>query len=201
MQTRNSIINVPLLAGIVLSIAIHVAALYSKSIYTPPEPRLESGRTVLQLTLSPSIASQAVGPAPSAESEPLPAPVPQPVRVPQPEAQPMADEKSIDSAEQDASLIEDKGVISKAHTSSTIQPAYPRISRLRGEEGAVTLSIQVLASGVAGKVEVIQSSGHRRLDESACKAARKASFSPATQFGRNIDSTTELSFTFRLTDD
>ena len=113
----------------------------------------------------------------------------------------MADEKSIDSAEQDASLIEDKGVISEAHASSTIQPAYPRISRLRGEEGVVTLSIEVLASGMAGRVEVIQSSGHRRLDESACKAAGKTSFSPAIQFGRNIDSTTELSFIFRLTDD
>lgn len=184
-----------------LSIAIHGAALYSKNIYTHPESRMESGRTVLQLTLNPSIASQAAVPAPATVPEFLPTPVPQPAGVPQPEAQSMAVEKSIDSAEQDASLIEDKGVISEAHASSTIQPVYPRISRLRGEEGVVTLSIEVLGSGMAGNVEVIQSSGHRRLDESACKAARKASYSPARQFGRNIDSTTELSFTFRLTDD
>ena len=68
----------------VLSIAIHVAALYSKSMYTPPEPRLEAGRTVLQLTLLPSMASQAAVPAPAVESESLPTPVPQPVAIPQP---------------------------------------------------------------------------------------------------------------------
>lgn len=191
----------PLLAGIVLSIAIHVAALYSKNIYTLPEPRFESGRTVLQLTLLPSIASRAASPESATAPEPLPIPDPQPVATPQSEPQPTTEEKSVDSADQDASLVEDKGVISDAFASSSIQPAYPRISRLRGEEGVVTLSIHVLASGKAERVEVIQSSGHRRLDEAACKAARKASFSPAMQFGRNMDSTTELSFTFRLTDD
>jgi protein TonB len=185
----------------VLSIAIHGAALYSKNIYTPPEPRFDSGRTVLQLTLLPSIASRATSPEPATEPESLPVPDPQPVATPQPEPQPTAEEKTADSAEQDASLVKDKGVISDARASSSIQPAYPRISRLRGEEGVVTLSIHVLASGKAERVDVIQSSGFRRLDEAACKAARKASFSPARQFGRTIDSTTELSFTFRLTDD
>ena len=201
MQTRNSIINIPLLVGSVLSIAIHVAALYSKNIYTPPEPRFESGRTVLQLTLLPSIASRATSPEPATEPESLPVPAPQPVAVPQPELQPTAEEKSVDSTEQDASLIKEQCVISDSFASSSIQPAYPRITRLRGEEGAVTLSIHVLASGKAERVDVIHSSGHRRLDEAARKAARKASFSPAMQFGHTIDSTTELSFTFRLTDD
>jgi protein TonB len=174
---------------------------------------MESGRTVLQLTLLPSIASEAAAPATPAEPEPEPATPPQPVEVPRPvevptpaevpprEAPPMTAEDSIDSAEQDSSLIEEKGVISEAAASTTIHPAYPRISRQRGEEGVVALSIQVLASGRAGNVDVIQSSGHRRLDEAACKAARRASFSPARQFGRNIDSTIKLSFSFRLTDD
>ena len=40
-----------------------------------------------------------------------------------------------------------------------------------------------------------------RLDEAALKAAQNTQFTPAKQLGRNIDSTTELSFTFRLTDD
>jgi len=201
VQKRNSIINVPLLAGSVLSIAIHVAALYSKSIYTPPEPQLASGRTVLQLTLLPSIANRAASPESATVPEPLPIPAPQPVVIPPSEPQPTAAEKSVDSTDRDASLVEDKGVISDARASSSIQPAYPRISRLRGEEGVVTLSIHVLASGKAERVDVIQSSGYRRLDEAACNAARKASFSPARQFGRTIDSTTELSITFRLTDD
>lgn len=213
MHKRNSIVNVGLLIGGVLSVAIHGAALYSRSIYTPPTPRMESGRTVLQLTLTPSIASEAVAPAPEIESTLLPVPTPLPVpeprasqepqsiEIPEPETQPVAEESVVHSVEQDASLIEEKGVISEAHASSTIHPVYPRISRKRGEEGVVKLSIQVLASGRAGNVKVIQSSGHRRLDEAACKAARNADFSPARQFGRDVDSTLELPFTFRLTDD
>lgn len=190
--------NVPLLAGSVMSIALHVAALYSKSIYTPPEPRMESGRTVLRLTLTPSIASRAAAPEPVAVPTPLPAPVPQSLS--ESRAEP-AETQSFDSSEQDASPIEDKGVISEAFSTASIQPGYPRISRLRGEEGVVTLSIEVLASGRAGRVEIIQSSGYRRLDESASKAARRASFAPARQFGRNVDSTIELPIVFRLTDD
>lgn len=207
MHKRNPIVNLHLLIGGVLSVALHGAALYSKSIYVPPEPRMESGRTVLQLTLIPSVPSEAATLATAAGSEPPPAIVPQPVESLQlaeaslTEAQPMAEKDSVDSAAQDSSLIEDKGVISEAFASSTIHPAYPRVSRQRGEEGMVILSIQVKASGRAGKIAVLQSSGHRRLDEAACTAARRASFSPARQFGRNIDSTIELPFTFRLTDD
>lgn len=209
--------NKPLLIGLVLSCAIHGAALYSKGVYTHAAPRFDAGRTVVQLTLMPSISSQAAAPTPPAELEPaeiaesipapeavvIPLPLPAPIHKEIPTAQPTAttERQSVDSAEQDASLIEDKGVITDATATTSIQPVYPRVSRLRGEEGVVSLSIQVLPSGKPGRIDVLQSSGYRRLDEAACKAARRASFSPAQQFGRDIDSTTELSFTFRLTHD
>lgn len=219
----------PLLGGIVLSIAIHVAALYGKGVYTPPSPKLEAGQTVVHLTLMPSIASPAAAPEPEpvepepqpeepAEPvpeptvvvpvpvEPAPIPVPEPVTVdppsiPKPKPQAVVQEAAEESVEQDASLIENKGVISEAQSTASINPVYPRISRRRGEEGIVTLSVQVLANGKAGNIQIIQSSGHKRLDEAAFKAVQKASFNPATQFGRNIDSETKLSFTFRLTND
>jgi protein TonB len=242
VQTRNAIVNIPLLLGIMLSIAVHVAALYSRGMYTPAEPILESGQTVVQLTLLPSRASAASAPAPvlpepqpeepaevvseppptppiPVEPLPTPAPVPEPAAAPQKEApvsppqepvkqtipepapQISSETAAVDAIEQDATLQSDKGVIADAQSTSSISPAYPRISRRRGEEGIVTLSIQVLASGKAGSIKVIGSSGYERLDQAARKAVKNASFKPATQLGRSIDSTTELSFTFRLTDD
>jgi protein TonB len=192
-----------MLIGIVLSIALHGAALYSKGIYTPPVPALEQGRTVVHLTLVPSMASQASTPEPSVEK-----PIEQPTETPAPipiekavESKAVAQTEAVDSPEQDASLQEDKGVITDTALSGPFRPPYPRMSKLRGETGTVRLSIQVLNDGSVGAVEMLQSSGYRRLDEAAQKAARKTTFTPAAQFGRNIDSETELSFTFRLTDD
>ncbi len=209
--------NKTLLIGLVLSIAINGAALYSSGVYTPAEPRFDAGRTVVQLTLMPSISSQAAAPPPDVSADPAEAaepvtaavpaalslPLPVPVQNEIPTAQPAvtAESQSIDSAEQDASLTEDKGVITEASSTTSIQPGYPRVSRVRGEEGVVTLSVQVLPSGKTGRIDVLQSSGYRRLDEAAYKAAHRASFTPARQFGRDIESTKELSITFRLTHD
>jgi len=216
VHQRNSIINVPLLLGIVLSIAVHGAALYSKGIYTPPKPSMEQGRTVVRLTLIPSISlkgnpkpeSLNSKPVPQASSLPEPTAVPQAARLPdpvpppeQPQVSSLKPQASIPSPEQDASLVEEKGVTSEAQTSKTVHPVYPRMSQRRGEEGTVTLSIEVFANGQAGNISIVQSSGYRRLDEAAVKAIRATPFTPAKQFGRNVDSTTELSFTFRLTDD
>ncbi|MEA2068486.1 MAG: energy transducer TonB [Verrucomicrobiota bacterium] len=207
MQTGKSIINLPLLVGAILSVAIHVMALYGKGPYTPAAPLVKTGKTVVHLTLIPTAASQAkpfesMEPMPE-KSIPEPVPTPEPViaPAPEPEPQPVAETAKADSQEQDASLIEEKGVVSEAQATSPITPAYPRISRHRGEKGTVSLSVQILASGKAGQIEVLQSSGHKRLDEAARRAVRETPFTPATQFGRNIDSETELSFTFRLTDD
>jgi len=217
VHQRNSIVNIPLLIGIVLSIALHVAALYSRGIYTPHKPILEQGRTVVHLTLVPSIARQAAVPEPPIEkpieqpiedvvAEAVPVPVekrveqpPDPLLKPEPEHIAETPEKA--SEEQDASLIEEKGVIAEAQAFKAVSPTYPRISRRRGEEGTVSLSIEVLKSGKAGKISVIQSSGHKRLDESALQAASKTEFIPATQFGKKIDSIMTLSYTFCLSDE
>lgn len=198
-----------------VSVSIHVAALYCKGIYSPPAPLMEQGRTVVHLTLVPALPSQTAAPAPEPE-EPMQRPnEPQAEQSPRstipeaaaflseplPPAQAVAETASIESHDQDASLIEDKGVTAEAQPFKTVEPTYPRISRRRGEEGTVTLSIEVLQNGRTGNISILQSSNHRRLDEAALKAAQKTIFSPAKQFGRNIDSTTELSFTFALTDD
>ncbi|MEN8254549.1 MAG: energy transducer TonB [Verrucomicrobiota bacterium] len=221
MHKRNPIVNLPLLIGSVLSIAIHVVALYGKGIHAPPTASLEQGRTVVRLTLMPAVASQAAAPKPQIEEpveqlaeEPVPMPVEplveqafqpalpaEPVTESQPDPDTIAETEAIDSPEQDASLVEEKGVVTEARTSKAVHPAYSRISRRRGEEGTVTLSVGVLANGQPDDISVVQSSGYSRLDKAAIKAVQSTTFTPAKRFGRNIDSTTELSFTFRLTDD
>lgn len=201
MHKRNSINNVPLLIGIVLSLALHGAALYSKDIYTPPIPTMAQGRTAVHLTLVPSIASQAAIPESPPElpmEQPDEAPAPVEKTVP-PEA--VAEFEAVDSIEQDATVQEDKGVSAEASLAGPLHPPYPRISKLRGETGTVRLAVHVLADGSVANVEILQSSGYRRLDEAAQKAVRKTTFIPAMRFGRNIDSETERTITFRLTND
>ena len=224
MQKRNSIVNIPLVGGVVLSIAVHATALYSRGIYTPAEPQLDAGRTVVKLTLIPSMASQAAPPEPIVEPEPvqepqpepelivvpvapipasLPDPTPEPIvkKEVEPESEAIVDPipEQVESKEQIGTIIEDKGVITDARPANGIVASYPRISQRRGEEGTVVLSIQVMQNGRAGKVSIIESSGSKRLDEAAIKAAKKSTYKPAEQFGRPIESTLIQPLTFKLT--
>lgn len=54
---------------------------------------------------------------------------------------------------------------------------YPKISRLLGEEGVVTLNIEVREDGQAVAASIQKSSGHDRLDQYARKKALKARYS------------------------
>lgn len=202
MQDASAIVHHPILIGLMLSIALHAAILHHRGIHIQPTPRLETGRTVVQLTLLPTFSS------PRNESEPPPAapPVEQDIQ-PTPEPATMTTENTLKetttttSIEQDATMEEKKGVISEAVVASSFHPNYPRISRRRGEEGTVILSVQVLANGSVDKVDILQSSGYRRLDEAAVKGALQTTFNPARESGCTVDSTTQISYTFRLTDD
>ena len=89
----------------------------------------------------------------------------------------------------------------EAVATGTFHPDYPRISKRRGEEGTVILTVQVLDNGSVGTADIVQSSGFRRLDEAAIKGALKTTFSPAVRLGHPVASTTQLSYTFRLTND
>ena len=225
MQSGKSIINLPLVIGIAFSVALHVMALYSRGIYTPPEVKLESGRTVVQLTLVPTAASQTTPPEPPppepAESpkeepkpaDPIPTPEPEPVAAPrpkpakemvqepEPEPEPAQETTVVDAMEQNSTVVEDKGVTTVAVARTAIRPKYPRISQRRNEEGDVTLHVDVLASGKPGAVRVVESSGHKRLDEAALEAVQKATFEPARKFGQAVGSETEITITFKLTDE
>lgn len=66
-------------------------------------------------------------------------------------------------------------------------PAYPNLSRRLGEQGTVLLEILILANGSVGEVRIKESSGHKRLDETAMKAVKRWRYTPAKRAGTAID--------------
>jgi len=79
-------------------------------------------------------------------------------------------------------------------------PAYPWISRNRGEQGRVILDVEVTAEGRARAVRVKRSSGSKRLDEAALAAVRDWRFAPARRGGQAVPGRIDVPITFRLTD-
>ncbi|OHE77437.1 MAG: hypothetical protein A2107_14435 [Verrucomicrobia bacterium GWF2_62_7] len=78
-------------------------------------------------------------------------------------------------------------------------PSYPQTARLRGWQGTVILSVEVLPDGGAGEVGVVKSSGRRVLDEAAMQAVRGWRFLPARVNQDPIRSLVEIPVSFRLT--
>jgi protein TonB len=65
-------------------------------------------------------------------------------------------------------------------------PVYPRVSRRLREAGIVTLRVFVSPGGAPTIVELEQTSGFARLDESAMEAVRLWKFSPAKSAGMAV---------------
>lgn len=64
------------------------------------------------------------------------------------------------------------------------QADYPSIAKRMGEEGRVVMQVLVNEKGRAEKVEVVQSSGFKRLDEAAKLALMRALFKPYLEDGK-----------------
>jgi len=77
-------------------------------------------------------------------------------------------------------------------------PAYPAVSRRRGEQGEVVLRVKVLRNGRAETIEVAKSSGHPRLDRAAAQAVRDWRFEAARRGDETIDSWIRVPVVFRL---
>ena len=65
-------------------------------------------------------------------------------------------------------------------------PAYPALSRRRGEKGTVVLRVHVSRQGAAEEVQARTSSGSAALDEAALEAVRQWRFVPARQGGEPV---------------
>lgn len=93
------------------------------------------------------------------------------------------------------------GGLSPAVIAKLSKPAYPRYSRIRGEEGTVVLEVNITADGRPESVTVLCSSGHERLDYAARKAFEKALFLPARRHGEAVASTRRIACRFTLDDE
>jgi protein TonB len=80
-------------------------------------------------------------------------------------------------------------------------PEYPFPSRMRGEQGVVTLRIDVDAAGRVVDIEVHRSAGFAALDEAAMRAVRRWRFEPAMRDGKAVVSTAAVDINFRLQGD
>jgi|GEM_PF-1329725 len=78
------------------------------------------------------------------------------------------------------------------------KPAYPGLSRRLAEEGTVWLRIDVMANGQVARIDVIRSSGHRRLDQAALEQLKAWRFSPALQAGQATAASLEVPVAFTL---
>ena len=80
----------------------------------------------------------------------------------------------------------------------TIKPEYPKGARQRGEQGNVTLEIEIGVDGVCGAARVAVSCGFAELDAAAVKAALAARFVPAKKGNSPVPSVARLTLSFRL---
>lgn len=134
-------------------------------------------------------------PPPPPEKKPEPKPKPKPipkappseraVKAPEPEptpVQPVAEPKPV--AAEPAPVIPPSA---DAGQLSNPAPTYPSLSRRLREEGVVLLEILIKADGSVGEIKLKESSGFKRLDDTAIKAVAKWRYQPATQGGMAID--------------
>ena len=77
-------------------------------------------------------------------------------------------------------------------------PAYPRQSQRRREQGRVVIRVLISEQGKVVQASVQQSSGHGRLDDSALKAAHQAQFRPYTENGVPRQAFADIPFDFVL---
>lgn len=151
----------------------------------PPQPERKVQRTPKQAESPPPLSTAA--PSPSATAAPPPVPVeakPAPAAAPAVEAAPLP----VVAPRFDADYLDNP------------KPAYPVSSRRRGEEGRVALRVLVDAEGRAAKVEVLESSGHNRLDESAVAAVTRWRFVPARRGSEPLAAWVRVPIVFSLRD-
>ena len=65
--------------------------------------------------------------------------------------------------------------VSDSHNPS---PEYPEMAVFLGYQGTTVIRIKVSVQGISKGVEILRSSGHKILDESAAKALKKWRFTP-----------------------
>ncbi|HDQ04311.1 MAG TPA: energy transducer TonB, partial [Deltaproteobacteria bacterium] len=77
-------------------------------------------------------------------------------------------------------------------------PVYPEIARVRGYEGIVLVSAEILTTGRVENAKIRKSSGYSILDQSALNAVKAWRFEPAKKSGRPFTMWVEVPIKFVL---
>ena len=88
--------------------------------------------------------------------------------------------------------------VEEAAALETPPPAYPRLSQRAGEEGSVLCRLHISARGTVTAVDVVETSGHARLDDAAKEALLRWRFRPRSEGGRPVETTLQHRVVFRL---
>ncbi len=80
-------------------------------------------------------------------------------------------------------------------------PVYPEIARVRGYEGIVLVSAEILPTGRVEQAKIRKSSGYSILDQSALNAVKAWRFEPAKKSGRPFTMWVEVPIKFVLKTD
>ena len=78
-----------------------------------------------------------------------------------------------------------------------VEPNYPSASARAGEQGYVVLGVLVDEHGAVSRVELVQSSGYRELDEAALHAIRQWTFAVEGKMPQANPTWTKIAFGFR----
>lgn len=144
----------------------------SLRVATPPAPAVATAAATNPARASPRPPTHsppvraATPPTPPTQTSPTPTPTPTISVAP---ALPTAGELSLPS--------------SQATYLTNPKPPYPAISRRLGEQGLVVLRVRVDIHGHSERIEVLTSSGHARLDDSARTTVATWRFTPGRRQG------------------
>ncbi|MCL2829943.1 MAG: TonB family protein [Betaproteobacteria bacterium] len=164
---------------------IEAAAPAAKSPPAPEAPAAPPPKPVSKPAPKPLSKPAPAPPAPAATNSILP---PQPETAPAPEEPAESNAAHLPASNESAAEVSGPKTVSISSVRYIVKPdpAYPALSRQRGEEGKVTLRVLVDAGGKADTIELSTSSGHSRLDEAAIQAVRRARFQPWLEGQRAI---------------
>ncbi|ACE83258.1 energy transducer TonB [Cellvibrio japonicus] len=191
------------LISFLLVLSAHVLALAGVLLTTTTPPKVEIVQPTIQGVLV-MAEPEEVPPPPEPPPPPPPEPKPEPKPVPKPKPLPKAppSERAVKAPEPEPPPPPTAPAEAKpappapapvlppradAGQLSNPAPVYPSLSRRLREEGIVVLEILIKADGSVGEVRLKNSSGYKRLDETAMKAVAKWRYHPATQGGKSID--------------
>jgi len=154
----------------------------------PPEPiveQLETNPPVEPEPVAPAKTVVAERPKPPRVPKPVVASRPAPVKTPAPKPAPLARPATaavsvarVASPEPAVPVVDvqvTRHYLAALAARINRSKFYPRASRRLGEEGMVVVSFVIQRNGELTDLSIVESSGHRRLDEAALKTLQRAS--------------------------